>query len=96
MKVGLIHNTHRFVHDGMCPDRFDLVSFTISPEQLSYSEIFDSAFASPARYVMEVFRRLHHAGRPTNGAFIFNPLFELPHDLIGRLLGILGKMIHLE
>lgn len=90
MRVGLIHDTHRFVHDGRCPGRLELITFTISPERLSFYEIFDSAFASPARYVMEIFRRLH--GCPEGGKFIFNPLLELNAAMIERVMSILPQM----
>lgn len=57
--------------------------FTISPDKLSFHEIFDSAFSTPARYILEIFRRLSHENGSTDGILIFNPMLELPPLVIG-------------
>lgn len=61
-------------------DRFDwcMHCFALSRNALSFREIPDSAFATPARYVQEMFNRLCllETGKPSEEKFIFNPLFE--------------------
>lgn len=76
MKLGVISDSRYLVND---PGReWDLHSFTISPDALSFSKLFHSAFATPARYVQEIFLRLgaldEGAGR--GAKFVFNPLFN--------------------
>lgn len=68
---------------------YQLYPFRISPQNLSFSEIFDSAFASPARYVLELFRRVKstcQTGGQDNPIFIFNPLFDLGPDSFLRVV----------
>jgi len=76
MKLGIISDTHYLV---TAPHgEYDLHSFTISPTSLSFSKIFHSAYATPARYVQEIFLRLcslENVGQSTP-KFIFNPLFD--------------------
>lgn len=91
MRIGLIQSSRSFAHYSSCTDLQDLVLFTISPEHLSFHDIFDSAFATPARYILEIFRRLNNENRPTGGILIFNPLFELLPDVICIVLNSLEK-----
>jgi hypothetical protein len=76
MKLGVISDSRYLITD---PGReWFLHSFTISPDALSFSKIFHSAFATPARYVQEIFLRLctldESEGR--GAKFVFNPLFD--------------------
>lgn len=76
MKLGVISDSRYLVTD---PGReWDLHSFTISPDALSFSKLFHSAFATPARYVQEIFLRLGALDESEgHGAkFVFNPLFD--------------------
>lgn len=88
MRVGHIHTTQRFVLDDSFRARFSLLTFTISLDSVSFVEMFHSAFASPARYVMELFRRLTMLEERQDGesCFLINPLFEMTPDLLQRLL----------
>lgn len=56
--------------------------FTITTRTLSFFRIMHSAFATPARYIQEIFLRLCvlEGDDPRVAKFIFNPLFD-----IGRL-----------
>lgn len=93
INVGIIHNSNSLVYDSVNKEKLEIVSFCISPECLSYNEIFDSAFSSPARYVMEIFRRLNQNGIASNGTFVFNPLIELSSMQIEQVLDILIKEV---
>jgi len=76
MKLGTISDVEFVVHDPR-GGGWDLHNFTLSPDSLSFSELPDSAFATPARYIAEMFRRLcslDEAGREAT-KFIFNPLY---------------------
>jgi len=91
ISVGIIHNSNSFVYDLEYKEKLEIASFCISPDRLSYHEIFDSAFSSPARYVMEIFRRLNQNKISSNGTFIFNPLLKLSPKQIDQVLAILIK-----
>lgn len=55
-----------------------LYGFIFSEGSVSFSEIFESGFATPARYVAEVFYRLSQLdnGQATSAKFIFNPFSQ--------------------
>ncbi|HYW56934.1 MAG TPA: glycosyltransferase family 9 protein [Polaromonas sp.] len=76
MKLGVVSESRYLVRD-IDPD-WKLYSFTISPDTLSFSRIFYSAFATPARYVQEIFLKLKESARHAEVAatFVFNPLFS--------------------
>lgn len=78
MKIGII-NESRFILSGSDIDSWAIHSFTISGSSLSFSEIFSSAFSTPARYVEEMFVRLCSLDEPGQRSpkFIFNPLFRM-------------------
>ena len=64
--------------------------FEISTEELSFFKIFHSAFATPGRYVMEIFLRLSSLDEDSaQGSFIFNPFFNIPHDVVDKILDVL-------
>jgi hypothetical protein len=74
IRIGIV-SEHRCTISGR---PWECESFTISPTTLTFRQIFDSAFATPARYVLEIVRRLRvlGTGRPES-LFVFNPLFQL-------------------
>ncbi len=77
MKLGVISRTAYALDD---PEvAWDIRSFVLSPQELSFFRIFDSAFATPARYVEEIFLRLCELedNAPPAPKFVFNPLFSL-------------------
>jgi hypothetical protein len=93
MKLGIINESNFVLSDPGC-ESWAIYSFTISGESLSFSEIFDSAFATPARYVEEIFARLcslEEPGRETS-KFIFNPLFRTTQLNISQILDALRKI----
>ena len=55
-----------------------IILFRISNKKLSFSKIMNSAFSTPAHYVMEIYRRLKSKGKSdeVDIYFIFNPLFR--------------------
>jgi hypothetical protein len=76
MKLGFVSDSRYEVTDLGKP--WSLHSFTISTDVLSFSKLFHSAFATPARYVQEIVLRLStldEEGRD-EAKFIFNPLFR--------------------
>lgn len=77
MKLGTISKS-KFALHGQGSSDWAIHSFTISPHSVSFSNIPDSSFSTPARYVGEIFARLcqlEDAGQE-EAKFIFNPLFE--------------------
>lgn len=76
MRLGVISDSHYLVTD--LAREWKLHSFTISPDVLSFSKLFHSAFATPARYVQEIFLRLGALddGKKHSAKFVFNPLFD--------------------
>lgn len=76
MKVGVI-GSRNYMVSGRAHS-WEVHGFVISPETLSFYSLCHSAFATPARYLQEIWSRLNvlsdaHHGQPT---FIFNPLFD--------------------
>lgn len=93
MKLGLINESDFALTDPES-SRWSMHSFTISTSSLSFSEIFDSAFATPARYVQEIFVRLCLLEAPGQETpkFVFNPLFEVNRLSILLVLDALRKV----
>src|SRR5262245_9360203 len=65
-----------------------LVSFTLSRDRLSETQLLESAFASPGRYVGEILRRLRRLAPEAGIVCAFNPYLELDpmfaHLLLAR------------
>jgi hypothetical protein len=93
MKLGIIHDTNFVLSDPDC-ESWAIHNFTISGESLSFSEIFDSAFATPARYVEEIFARLCSLEGPGREApkFIFNPLYRTTRLNIALVVAAVRKI----
>lgn len=97
MKIGIVRQAG-FQLTGQVSKNWEVHSFTIARRSLSFSEILDSAFATPARYVQEMFVRLctlDQAGQET-GKFVFNPLFEINRSDILFVLGALREAARLS
>ncbi|MHB1620143.1 MAG: glycosyltransferase family 9 protein [Sulfuricella sp.] len=75
MKLGTISEVGFVINDPQ-GDKWEIHSFTLSPDSLAFSKLPDSAFSTPARYVLEMFNRLclTEEGHETT-KFIFNPLY---------------------
>ena len=75
MKLAAISDVEFAIHDPKGA-RWDLCTFVISTEAVSFSALPDSAFSTPARYVAEMFRRLCSLEkRGREAKFIVNPLY---------------------
>lgn len=94
MKVGIIHEAKRYALDGAECNRFAIYNFSISTDQLSLFRIFYSAFGTPARYVMELFRRLYLLGdgERADSCFLFNPFIAVTPGTIERTLAHLVEL----
>ena len=79
VKIGLINQ------DRSTSYRYDIAQFEISKNEVSFSKLFHSAFATPGRYVMEIFSRLSSTGNP-EPILIFNPFFKMPSEVVDRVL----------
>lgn len=66
-------------------------TFSIAPDQPSWSRIPDSAFATPARYIQEIFWRLTQVDALSSEGmrFVFNPLFATTRASILTVIAIL-------
>jgi hypothetical protein len=66
-------------------------TFSIAPDRPSWTRIPDSAFATPARYIQEIFWRLTEVDTlPGDGVrFVFNPLFATTRTSILNVIAIL-------
>ena len=93
MKIGIITNTTKYVVDRLDYAGCELFNFSISPDVISYSNLFDSAFATPARYIMEMWKRLivADAKECRDDSFIFNPLFEMDPQIVRGVLNELSS-----
>lgn len=89
IRIGVIHR-HRFVPAGGEHD-WEFSSFAIGADAIDFWRIFDSAFATPSRYVQEMFLRLARleAGGGRGAKLVFNPLFEATWLTIAQVLAAL-------
>lgn len=90
IRIGIVSENRYAVseieHDWEC------ISFTISPTQLSLREIFHSAFATPARYVQEIYQRLRiWGGNCPKTVFVFNPLYQFLRPHLWLTLVVVGR-----
>lgn len=76
MRLGVVSDSRFVIADA--PGGWEIHSFAISPDALSFSKLFHSAFATPARYVQEIFLRLGALDKSEGRGekFVFNPLFD--------------------
>lgn len=76
----------------------DFHTFSIAPDQPSWSRIPDSAFSTPARYIQEIFWRLTQVDAlPSEGMrFVFNPLFATTRASILTVIAVLRSIKELS
>lgn len=96
MKIGVICQENYPSKEPLKRIDEDIVLFRISNKVLSYSELFNSAFSTPARYVMEIYRRLRSKSDPdkTGNYFIFNPFFHFHLKDLEKVAAILKNNHH--
>jgi glycosyltransferase involved in cell wall biosynthesis len=68
----------------------NVMNFEISKNEVSFDKLFYSAFATPGRYVMELFTRLSSI-RGHEDILVFNPFFNMPHALTEHVFEELNK-----
>jgi hypothetical protein len=78
MKIGLIGENGKFAAHGPGNADWQIYNFSISTRYASFVQIPHSAFATPARYVMELLLRLcaEEERECASPKLVFNPLFE--------------------
>jgi hypothetical protein len=88
IRVGVI-NSHRFSAFAGTYD-WEISSFTVGSDTVDFWSIFDSAFATPSRYMQEIFLRLGHLETKGNqtAKLVFNPLFDANRLIITTVLAI--------
>lgn len=94
MKIGVISDKS-FVISGVAKYNKDIIYlFTISLNDLSFYRIFHSAFATPARYVQEIYYRLRILSQNDGEReiFVFNPLLDGKRLYITVLLAALKRL----
>ena len=76
---------------GRNPD--SLVNFRISKSKLSMHNMLDSAFSSPARYLLEMYRRLKTLSKfPQEESYVvFNPRFHVNHIVLHEVIALLAR-----
>src|SRR3989338_5251997 len=89
MKIGLIDQKNGILRSGLK----ELIRFEISPDNLSFNKLLFSSFATPARYVMEIFLRLSFriASEKMEECFIFNPFFSFSSDAVDKIVQNIKK-----
>lgn len=76
MNIGIV-SSNGYEIRGQRP-QWTCYSFLIAAAEPSFNRIFDSAFATPARYVHEIYRRVRAASADGDSpVLVFNPLFDL-------------------
>src|SRR3972149_6485278 len=89
MKVGIVSpNTYVSDFEGI-----KIYNFKISTAELSFFKLMHSAFSTPARYVMEVFKRLQKIDIEPEKIFIFNPFYDFSGVNIRAVLFRLKQLI---
>lgn len=96
MRLGVINDSRYFVTN--LEREWSLHSFTISPDALSFSKLFHSAFATPSRYVQEIFLRLGSLDKngKKSAKFVFNPLFDSGQLDILLVLSVLKESSYFD
>lgn len=91
--IGLVSGS-KIVLAGPPNDNWFAHSFAIASDTVGFYELPDAAFATPARYLEEVFFRLSLLATPDDNAriFVFNPLLETNRFNILLILNCLGKL----
>lgn len=94
MKVGIVNKRNKFVLEGFGHKNYEIYNFSLSTDELSVLKIFHSAFSTPARYVMELYRRLYIINNymSAGGFFVFNPLYEIHPFLVGVVFDEIDKI----
>jgi hypothetical protein len=84
MKIARVSDGQRIVTIGPSAEEWQFFNFRISMATLSFLNLLPSAFATPARYLMELFRRLLkvEVGSTSTSKLLFNPLFGLDRTTI--------------
>ncbi|HYD82309.1 MAG TPA: hypothetical protein VEC06_21090 [Paucimonas sp.] len=93
MKIALISERGRLAVEGLAGTDWKLFNFRISTGPISFLNIIDSGFGTPARYLMSLFNRLLKSefGSTASPKLLFNPLFELDHATILIVLERAGR-----
>ena len=96
MALGAIFDHEVDLH-GLDPKTWVFRTYVIAPNRPSSDRISDSAFATPARYIQEIFVRLSEADEQPceRHYFIFNPLFSTTRSGLLTILAALrdGKSL---
>ena len=91
--IGMIHRGHFILdHDGK--HDYVFANFAFGTDAVSFWNILDSAFSTPARYVQELLLRLFciEDGQAPKPKFIFNPLFEADWLVVVQVIEALGRV----
>ncbi len=91
--IGLINNSEIELR-GSAKNQWSIHSFRISPDSVCFSELPDTAFSTPARYLQEIYYRLAGLDTATQhvGIFIFNTLLETNRFNLLIILNQLGQL----
>lgn len=91
--IGLINN-NEIELGGPGKDQWLVHSFRFSPDSVGFSELPDTAFATPARYLQEIHFRLSRLDTASQqfGVFILNPLLETNRFNLLIILNHLGQL----
>lgn len=93
MKIGII-SEHKFRLTPPLSSDWVIYNFSISKTSISPTDILDSAFSTPSRYIQEVFNRLENTAgcKKPSTKFIFNPLFETNRPSLIISINTLSKL----
>jgi len=92
-RIGIIHRSNLAVINDR-EQKWEIASFNFASEVLSFCGIFDSAFATPSRYVQEILLRLFdlEMGIEPCEKFVFNPTFEATSLGISQVLNAVEQL----
>lgn len=98
MRIALIDGDSRYVASGPGGEHWQFFNFRITtdPRELSFLNLPHSAFSTPARYLMEVVRRIAERTcpkPPITPTLVFNPLFSPDAAVIGIVLARTGRLL---
>jgi glycosyltransferase involved in cell wall biosynthesis/tetratricopeptide (TPR) repeat protein len=79
IKIGLMNKDNENLYGGQA------VCFQISKYDLSFNKLFYSSFATPARYIMEMFVRLYSIHESDDPIVVFNPFFVISKEIYSRI-----------
>ena len=98
LQINAVYGHKNFYKIGLINKDFEnnyekgIICFQISKYELSFTQIFYSSFATPARYIMEMYVRLYSIREANDNIVVFNPFFLTSNKTARRVKSEIDKI----